>query len=65
MASTFRSKNMKHSADDGSKFELESDGLHIRVGEVRDHRIEGTIVRVLPKENPDNEESGQNSDEQK
>ncbi len=35
---------------DGSQFELEADGLSIKVIEVREHRIEGTIVEVLPKE---------------
>ncbi len=35
---------------DGSQFELEADGLHIKVIEVREHRIEGTLVEVLQKE---------------
>ena len=36
--------------EDGSQFELEADGLHIRVLQVKEHRIGGTVVRVLPKE---------------
>ncbi|MBR2189267.1 MAG: HlyC/CorC family transporter [Eubacterium sp.] len=43
---------------DGSRFELDTDDLHIRVYEVRDHRIEGTIVRVLEKEQ-EQEDSGE------
>ena len=35
--------------EDGSQFELEVDGLHIKVLQVKEHRIAGTIVRVLPK----------------
>lgn len=42
---------------DGTRFELDSDGLHIRVFEVKEHRIEGTIVRVLPKEASEETES--------
>ena len=36
--------------DDGSKFELDSDGLHIRVLRVNGHRVEGSIVTKLPEE---------------
>ena len=36
--------------EDGSQFELETDGLHIKVLQIKEHRIEGTLVRVLPKE---------------
>ncbi|HIV25770.1 MAG TPA: HlyC/CorC family transporter [Candidatus Scatomonas pullistercoris] len=36
--------------EDGSQFELEVDGLHIKVLQVKEHRIEGTLVRVLPKQ---------------
>ena len=35
--------------DDGSRFELDSDGLHIRVLRVRGHRVEGSIVTRLPE----------------
>ena len=35
--------------DDGSKFELDSDGLHIRVFRVSGHRVEGSIVTKLPE----------------
>ena len=40
---------------DGSQFELEVDGLHIKVIEVKEHRIEGTVVEVLPKEEAEEE----------
>ena len=36
--------------DDGSKFELDSDGLHIRVLRVSGHRVEGSIVTKQPEE---------------
>ena len=36
--------------DDGSKFELDSDGLHIRVLRVRGHRVEGSIVTLVQEE---------------
>ena len=34
---------------DGSQFELEADGLRIKVIEVKEHRIEGTVVERLPE----------------
>ena len=40
--------------EDGTRFELETPDLHIRVFELRDHRIEGTIVRVLHKKDEEN-----------
>jgi putative hemolysin len=42
--------------EDGTRFELETQDLHIRVFELRDHRIEGTIVRVLPKKDAEKPE---------
>ena len=36
--------------DDGSRFELDADGLHIRVLRVRGHRVEGSIVTLIPEE---------------
>ncbi|MBO5521937.1 MAG: HlyC/CorC family transporter [Eubacterium sp.] len=36
--------------DDGSKFELDSDGLHIRVLRVSGHRVEGSIVTKQKEE---------------
>lgn len=36
--------------DDGSRFELDSDGLHIRVLRVRGHRVEGSIVTRQPED---------------
>ena len=36
--------------EDGSQFELEVDGLHIKVLQVKEHRIEGTLVRGAPQE---------------
>lgn len=44
--------------EDGSQFELEADGLHIKVLQVKEHRIEGTLVRVLPKEPEEEAEKG-------
>ncbi|MCR4752341.1 MAG: hemolysin family protein [Eubacterium sp.] len=40
--------------DDGSHFELDSDGLHIRVLRIRGHRIEGSIVSLIPAEEKEN-----------
>ena len=34
---------------DGSQIELEADGLRIKVIEVKEHRIEGTVVERLPE----------------
>lgn len=42
---------------DGKKFDLTCDGMHIRVVDVRDHRVESTIVRLLPAQD---ENSSQN-----
>lgn len=42
--------------DDGSRFELETDGLRIHVTEVHDHRVETTVVEKLPEEEPAGEE---------
>lgn len=42
--------------EDGSQFELEVDGLHIKVLQVKEHRIAGTVVRVLPKEDKEEDE---------
>ena len=36
--------------DDGSRFEMDTDGMHIRVFRVREHRIEGSIVTLLETE---------------
>ncbi|MBQ8332434.1 MAG: HlyC/CorC family transporter [Clostridia bacterium] len=36
--------------EDGTEFELELDGLHVRVTEIKDHRIIKMIVTVLPQE---------------
>ncbi|MGI6117506.1 MAG: hemolysin family protein [Bilifractor sp.] len=46
--------------EDGTRFEVDTDDLHIRVFEIRDHRIEGTIVRVHKK--TDEEEKDSDSD---
>ena len=42
--------------DDGSRFELDSDGMHIRVFRIKDHRIDGSIVTLLPAEQSDDPE---------
>ena len=42
--------------DDGSTFELETEGLKIRVDAVDDHRIESTIVQKKEKNSSDSEE---------
>ena len=39
--------------DDGSRFELDSDGLHIRVFKVKDHMVEGAIVTKVVKKAED------------
>jgi putative hemolysin len=39
--------------DDGSRFELDSDGLHIRVFKVKDHMVEGAIVTKVVKKTED------------
>ena len=41
--------------DDGSRFELDSDGLHIRVLRVHGHRVEGSIVTRVPEEKEEKE----------
>ena len=38
---------------DGSRFELDSDGLHIRVFKVKDHMVEGAIVTKVVKKTED------------
>ena len=38
---------------DGSRFELDSDGLHIRVFKVKDHMVEGAIVTKVVKKAED------------
>lgn len=49
--------------EDGTRFEVDTDDLHIRVFELRDHRIEGTIVRV--KEKKPEEENGEDEKTEK
>ena len=39
--------------DDGARFELDTDDLHIRVFRVRDHRVDGSIVTLQTEENSD------------
>jgi putative hemolysin len=46
--------------EDGTRFEVDTKDLHIRVFELRDHRIEGTIVRVKPKKT-ESEDSAENA----
>ena len=35
--------------EDGSHFELDTDAMHIRVYRIQDHRIENTLVTLLPE----------------
>ncbi len=39
--------------DDGSRFELDTDGMHIRVFRVKDHRLDGSIVTLQNEGNSD------------
>lgn len=41
--------------DDGTVFELDSDGLHVKVLEIKDHRLMNSVVTVLPPEENDEE----------
>lgn len=41
--------NMGSIPEDGSQFELETEYLHIRVIEVREHRVEGTVVQKMKR----------------
>ncbi|QOV18171.1 HlyC/CorC family transporter [Blautia liquoris] len=42
--------NLGSIPDDGSQFELETDELQIKVVEVKEHRVESTIVQKIEKE---------------
>ena len=42
--------NLGSIPDDGSQFELETEDLHIKVIEVREHRVESTVVRRIEKQ---------------
>ena len=42
--------------EDGSRFEMDTEDLHIRVFRVRDHRIEGSIVTLLQDEDKETPE---------
>ncbi|MGN0363018.1 MAG: hemolysin family protein [Bilifractor sp.] len=40
---------MGYVPEDGSHFELDADGMHIRVYRIEDHRVENTLVTMLPE----------------
>lgn len=40
--------------DDGKTFEIETDGMHINVLEIKEHRIERTVVKLLPRKDEEN-----------
>ena len=42
--------------EDGSHFELDTDAMHIRVYRILDHRVENTLVTLLPDRSADTEE---------
>ena len=42
--------------EDGSHFELDTDAMHIRVYRILDHRVENTLVTLLPDRRTDTEE---------
>jgi len=42
---------MGYVPEDGSHFELDADGMHIRVYRIGDHRVENTLVTLLPETN--------------
>ncbi len=42
--------------DDGSEFEIETDGLYVKVTEVAEHQIRSALVRVLEKRDEDEED---------
>ena len=49
--------------DDGTTFEIDIERLHVSVTEIRDHRIEGATVTLLPEETEENESDGKQEDE--
>lgn len=49
--------NLGSIPDDGSQFELETEELHIKVIEVKEHRVESTIVQKLENNDEELEES--------
>ena len=49
--------NLGSIPDDGSQFELETEELHIKVIEVKEHRVESTIVQKLENNYEELEES--------
>lgn len=51
--------NLGSIPDDGSKFELETEILQIRVIEVKEHRVESTIVHRLTPPTGDEDEKGE------
>lgn len=42
--------------DDGSSFETDAYGLHIKVESVQDHQIESALICVIPKESDEDED---------
>ena len=42
--------------DDGSSFETDAYGLHIKVESVQDHQIESALICVIPKESDGDED---------
>ena len=48
--------------DDGSTFELETNGLSINVTEVEDHQIKRAFVRILEKDDDDDDDGKKDSD---
>ena len=35
---------------DGSRFEVDVEGMHVKVLNMKDHRVETAVVTILPKE---------------
>lgn len=51
--------------DDGTTFEIDIDRLHVVVTEIRDHRIEGATVTLLPEQKDSEEEDDEKKTEKK
>jgi len=51
--------------EDGSKPEIEAKGIHVKVEEITDHRVEWALVSVLPPEEDSDEDTEDNEKNEK
>ena len=51
--------------EDGSRFTIRADGLQIRAELIHSHRLEQAVVRVLPKEDSEDEKEAKKAENKK